>query len=179
MVTLKLMRNIDQPNVIHKNVVAIQGYEGVVAELYEDTDILNPSFKLAWDDAILQANYIWCPQLQRFYFIDKYIAETGGGMRLNCHVDVLMTYSNYLFRIPMTITRMCFTDSDYAPAVLKSPLKMGPTYVRDALFPLKSEKEIKTYQLTQSNGEPTDVFNIDKATAGSYNYILTVCGYAE
>lgn len=179
MVTLALSRNIDQPDVIYKRLVDVPGYQAVIAELYEDTDILKPSFKLAWDDAILKANYIWCPELQRYYFIDNYVAETGGGMRLNCHVDVLMTYSNYLVNIPMTITRMCYTDSQYAQEVLKTPIKMGPTYVPDALFPLKSEKEIKTYQLTQSNGEPTDVFNIDKATAGSYNYILTVCGYAE
>lgn len=178
MITLKLMRNIAQPNVIYKNAIAIKGYEAVIAELYEDTDILKPSFKLAWDDQILQANYIWCEGLQRYYFIDDYIAETGGGMRLNCHVDVLSTYSNYISRIPMTITRMCYTDSNYASAVLKSPLAMGPTYVPDALFPLKSEKEIKTYQLAHPNGQPVKVFNIDEATPESYNYILTVCGYS-
>lgn len=68
--------------------------EYVDVTLDEDTSLINPTFILTGLNITQKFNYLYCSQLNRFYFINDVEYCNGGIYKLHCHVDVLMSYIN-------------------------------------------------------------------------------------
>ena len=144
------------PNTVFKDnrLLNVTSY---TADLYEDTDVLNPSLKMVWNDNYATMfNYVYIQEFKRFYFIKKITAETGGAARIDCHVDVLYTYSRPLANCELYVTR--------------EGKEGKPTDIRDSQFPLKATKKIIPYRLAST------FFNLNSADRSSRNFVVNLIG---
>ena len=92
--TIQIMRNNSPNNKIDKDV---EIKKEVTGRIKEDTDIINPSFivKSAGTD-FNNVNYLYCVDLERYYFIKTVIEKSGGLLEIVCHEDTLSTFKNGL-----------------------------------------------------------------------------------
>lgn len=90
--TIKLYHNASPANKIGKKL----NDELVTSDvlLKDDVSILKPVFKVRDVRSIITYNYLYCPDLQRYYFIDDIVSVHNDLWEISCHVDVLETYKN-------------------------------------------------------------------------------------
>ena len=78
-----------------------EGQKYFNAVMLDDTSIMDPTFVFSyheywydWNNK-LACNYIWSQDLLRWYFVQD-VTVSQGRVYVKCHVDVLMTYRNYI-----------------------------------------------------------------------------------
>lgn len=84
-----------------------------LAYLLDSTSILEPVFKLANTGGIgsdtvgywSKFNYLHCPNLGRWYYINDIVYLSGGIVELHCTCDVLMTYSDIILNSTQVVDR--------------------------------------------------------------------------
>lgn len=104
---LTYYNNKSDKRYVNKNIEAIslQDHDNpVTVALIDDCDIINPTFKVRDTDIYMTANYCYCDELRRYYFIDN-ITLSQGFAFLHCTVDVLMTYKEPLKASPCIVSR--------------------------------------------------------------------------
>lgn len=126
----------------------------VTVQLKSPCDILNPVFVLAYNTSYLTANYLYCSDFNRYYFINNVQVLTGNRIELPCSVDVLMSYNNQIKRLICNVKRN--QDS-----------KIRSIYMSDSAKPLEAKTITETH-----------VFDADPFVRGDgyRNYVLTVLG---
>lgn len=148
------------PSLIHKNLS--NGYS-TTAELYDNTDILNPELKLAWDNNYATGyDMFYIQEFNRYYFIKDIVAEPGGAARIKGSIDVLYTYANSISNSLVLITREYDTSGH------------SLTYVKDSQYPLHANRDIQIYELYGDNP-----FNLTTANDLTYNFVLNVMGKSQ
>ena len=84
---------------VTKSIDLVATYNNV--DIKENTSIVDPIFKLSKppdvDSLPVQFNYLYCPYLKRYYFVNDVVYCTGGILEIHCHVDVLYTYKDYIY----------------------------------------------------------------------------------
>lgn len=86
-----IQKNLSEKIRLDKTLVDIATVTGV---LREASSIINPSILVEGDlTTFSDANYLRIPALNRAYFINDIVSFREGLVQLNCHVDVLSTYS--------------------------------------------------------------------------------------
>lgn len=94
-------------NVINKQISSVLS---TTAELYDNTNILKPELKLAWDNIYAtEANYFYIQEFNRYYFLDDIVAEPGGAARVKGEIDVLYTYRQSIGHDQIVITRAYYS----------------------------------------------------------------------
>lgn len=86
---------------LHKN---FSGTD-ITVQLKQPCDILNPVFVVSYDAGLVGANYCYCPELRRYYFVTNIVLSTGHKMEISCAVDVLMSYRDEISAIRCVVTR--------------------------------------------------------------------------
>lgn len=119
--------------------------------------IIDPVFVIEYTNDALNANYCYCSNLGRYYFVKDRILATGGRIELHCHVDVLMSFQSAIQSLTTDIVR-------YEGA--------GINYVPDNMLPIYPQKQARTIAF---DGAP---FNLSVATGTSFNFVLNVSGGA-
>lgn len=89
---------------MNKNITEISTID---VTLYMDTNLLKPVFKVKTFNN--NANYIYVPDLGRYYYIDNYTLSNQC-VYLHCTVDVLMSYKTELLNTDCLISR---SETDY------------------------------------------------------------------
>lgn len=97
--TAILYNNASDNKKLNKNLNTIATVE---LTLYLDTNVLNPIFKVK--NFNNSGNYIYVPDLGRYYFIDNYTLSNQC-VYLHCSVDVLMSYKNEILNHEYLIKR--------------------------------------------------------------------------
>lgn len=82
-----------------KNHIAIEN-----VMLKQPTDLVNPTLILS-NSKIMDSNYLYIPQLKRYYFINNITLTNSHTYEIKCHVDVLETYKEDLKNISAFILR--------------------------------------------------------------------------
>ena len=72
--------------------------------ILEDSSIVDPTFIFSSAANVLQANYMFVPELGRYYYITD-IVLTGKLFECHCHIDVLETYKDQIKVLPAVIAR--------------------------------------------------------------------------
>lgn len=101
--TIKLYHNASPVNKIGKNLTDELVTSDVI--LKDDVSILKPVFKVRDVRSIITYNYLYCPDLQRYYFIDDIVSVHNDLWEISCHVDVLETYKNSILGQTAVIKR--------------------------------------------------------------------------
>lgn len=73
-------------------------------ELIEPCSLINPRFILSPETGAKTANYIFVPDLDRYYYINNYIYEYDRVI-IECHVDVLQTYGQKIMAETVILER--------------------------------------------------------------------------
>lgn len=97
------MKTYDDVKTLHKSVTSIGTTKTAVIK--NDTSVINPHFILTFSSDCLTANYLYCSDLDRYYFINDYTLLTGNRIDLTCTVDVLKTAENSINQLNTTIVR--------------------------------------------------------------------------
>lgn len=133
----------------------------VNAEYLPGSSILNPRFRITWQNAIAVCNYVRVTLFNRWYFITDISADNGGAAIVTCRVDVLRTYTNYLVNTPAIVTR---SERKEQRGSAKS------TFIVDPKLPRSPARDIKVVEFKGSD------LNIDTASMTSNNFVLNVAG---
>lgn len=72
---------------------------------YENSSIMQPRLRLAYNANITGCNYMYIPALNRYYFIDDISFNNAGEMIVTGQIDVLQTYQNQIAGITCNIAR--------------------------------------------------------------------------
>ena len=116
-----LYNNKSDNREINKNITEISTID---VTLYMDTDLLKPVFKVKTFNK--NANYIYVPNLGRYYYIDDYTLSKQC-VYLHCSVDVLMSYKTELLNMECLISR---SETDYNDNIVDTlaPITEDTTY---------------------------------------------------
>lgn len=93
--------NSDRRN-LYKNISLIFSTDFV---FYENSSILNPRLRIAYNANINSCNYMYIPALNRYYFIDDISFNNAGEMIVSGQIDGLQTYQNQIAGITCNIAR--------------------------------------------------------------------------
>lgn len=85
-------------------------------------DTLSPALVVDYNAALINANYIYIPAFNRYYFAAPPIIDVGKRMTFSCTVDVLSSVAEMLGNIDATIVR--------------SESVGAPTYIPDSKLPI-------------------------------------------
>ena len=143
----------DAPNKIDKSVTQIKTITGAICK--ENCSVLTPVFIVAYDALLLNCNYAYCADFGRYYYITNITVVTGGRLQINCKVDVLTTYAQYIKNVP---------------AVLVRSEQSGYTQITDNKLPIGKNKLIRIAEFEGGD------FNINAATDTNYNFVLNIMG---
>lgn len=73
--------------------------------IYDSIDIISPVFVLDYNADLLTANYLYCGNLARYYFINNITLDSGKRMCISCSEDVLMTFRTQLLNCECCVMR--------------------------------------------------------------------------
>lgn len=147
--TIKLYHNTSPANKIGKDLTDELVTSDVL--LKDDVSILKPVFKVKDVRSIITYNYLYCPELQRYYFIDDIVSIHNNLWEISCHVDVLETYKNGILA---------------QSAVIKRQQKKYNLYLNDPDFMTYNYDTIQTLKFKNVNG----------GFSKTLNYVLVVNG---
>lgn len=90
-----LFHNTSDKRYIYKTLqkITYQGSDHIEVEFKEDTSVIDPTFILRTKSKVLTANYIFVPDLGRYYYIKDYVLSHQR-LYISCHVDVLMSFKS-------------------------------------------------------------------------------------
>ena len=116
--------------------------------LKEETSIIDPSILI--EQATLPTfNYIYIPDFNRYYFVSNPVSVRKNLWRINCHVDVLMSYKTGILNMTCLVARNEYnftpTLEDERVFMLKNPIV---SYVEIANSVLTKEYEANSVVLT-------------------------------
>lgn len=121
---IQLYQNKSDPRALTKNLVFL-GSEIAVDIIYP-TDRLCPNFVLDSSKVDLtKVNYLVCPELGRYYFIDSVVGSPGKRQTICCHVDVLYTFKDQILELDVIAARSSSNYNTY----LNDNLRLCNSYV--------------------------------------------------
>ena len=89
-------------------------YSNIDIQILEPSSIINPTLKVSSGLIGNNVNYVYIPDLRRYYYIDNYIMENGF-VRLECKVDVLMSFKNEILSEKVIAARSSNRYNLYLP----------------------------------------------------------------
>lgn len=108
--SVTLMNNASPIEKIGKSLTAVGSYACV---LKQDTSILKPVIRIQTSDNIVTCNYMYIPDLSRYYFIDDIVSENNNIWNISGHVDVLETYKSGILSNTAVIKRQQYKFNTY------------------------------------------------------------------
>lgn len=118
--TIKLYKYYGDNRKINKSLELIKTISS--ATVVESMDIIDPVIILELDstfDSVISFNYIYIQDLKRYYYVNNIEIMNNGFLKIQCHVDVLKTYSKDILNSTQYIKRQqhkCsvqLADSEY------------------------------------------------------------------
>lgn len=82
---------------------------------YENSSIMQPRLRLAYNANITGCNYMYIPALNRYYFIIDIVYDNAGEMLVTGQIDVLQTYQNQISGFTCNIARYENYDLSLCP----------------------------------------------------------------
>lgn len=119
-------------------------------------DIISPTFIFNYSSTLLAANYLYCSDFGRYYFITNIAVDTAGRIVINCAVDVLQTYA--------TEIKNCYG------VIIRAESKGAPTMYVDNKLPIYTDKKTATSIIMPETGGNFT------ANGNNYCYVLNVIG---
>lgn len=143
---ISFYKNISEQNKVDKTLIFVNEYDGCGAKM--PLSITTPTFTINDTQFNLNCNYIYVEDLDRYYFITNMTAVNNGIWEIECHIDVLHTYSQQI-------------KNQYA--VIERNTNAVNTYLDDPLFFTYQNPQIVTKEF------PNEFSN-------NFKYVLLTAG---
>lgn len=104
-----LMVNSSERNELHKAITGMSYYE---CKLIDDTSITQPSLLIEAAN-ISGFNYCYIPSFNRYYYIKEITSVTNSLWRVDCYVDVLMSFKNQILSSYALISENTSVETSY------------------------------------------------------------------
>ena len=101
-IDLTLYTNESDPRYLHKDLTKLADVTG---DFKDNTDIEKPIILMNWTGTIIGANYLYCVQNQRYYFIDKIVYIRNNLYEIHCSEDYLCSWATRINNLDGVITR--------------------------------------------------------------------------
>lgn len=122
-ISVNFYQNLSDNRYMDKNIQLLQ--ENVSCDIYEPCDRLNPQLIIDKDLIdLVTCNYCVIPEFGRKYFITDIVPQAGNLVTLNCHVDVLGTYSDEIKHCQLIAARSSNQPNYY----LQDDMRIFNTY---------------------------------------------------
>ncbi len=99
--------NASDDRVINKTLIGGEQFTGVPRA---DIDIMTPVIRFE-NDGILQYNYAYIPELQRYYVIDSINAFREGVWDVSMSVDVLMSFRGDIMTLSVIVDKQSMLEN--------------------------------------------------------------------
>lgn len=137
MINIKFYWNQSENNRLNKEIHPTYSYDGIIKE---DTSIINPSILIEQHIQNLGgANYMYIESLGRYYYIDDMVSVSYTLTEVHAHVDVLMSFKDYIISNGGIVKR---SQNDWN------------LYLNDGSFKVYQYRTYSTYQFP--NAFPAD-----------------------
>ena len=147
--SITLMNNRDELNKITKSPITVMTITGTMRE---ETDIVDPEINVEYAGTLTNVNYMYIPELHRYYFITKIESVRTNIWRIYAHCDVLKTYAEGILGTEAVVAR---SESSYN------------LYLNDAMFKVYSNPRLQCANFP------------NKFTGESYVLVMNGCNYAS
>lgn len=151
--TITVYQNTSARNVVDKSLTQIATYQ--TAQIKDVCSIADPVITVSNTTGILSGNYLYIPDFNRYYFINK-IETEHQRIIIYAHVDVLMTYAAQLRNMSGLLARV-------------QDKNMYNLYLNDKAFKTLQYKDLWTEAFRGSDGKPVS-FTKD------LNFVLVLAG---
>lgn len=149
--TVNLYSITDDPRTLNKTLGTATE---LTCELIYPTDLYTPSIRVSAASFSPDLNYMYIPEMSRYYFITDVIYENGGAVSLTGRVDVLMSFASEISALTVNVIRQ---------------EKTGITKIVDNEMTMQPNKQLDYFYCDKTP------FNI-RSSAAEYNYVLVVAG---
>lgn len=137
------------------NMTAITGLNGLSCAPTNTVNLLNPEFLIDYDASYLNANYLYCRDFDRYYYVNNIRFDTAGRLILPCTSDRRMTACNSIKAMQATI--------------LRAESLGQPTKIPDNKLPVyPNKKDITSIVIPETSNT--------LSTTATWSYLLTVIG---
>lgn len=102
------MLNSSPKNKINKSLSGVITYVGQIKKI---DDVMN--IEITLNTEFPSYNYMYIPELHRYYFIDDITIECNGVYTLKCSIDVLQTYASSILANNAIIERTSNNSNNY------------------------------------------------------------------
>lgn len=137
MFSIMLYQNLSENNRMDKDLNPPITFQG---DLREDSSIINPVITIESPvNIVCIYNYAFIPEFNRYYFINDVVTISNTLTQISLHVDVLMSFKDYI-KANLATTRRQENDWNL--------------YLNDGSFRTYQYKTVGTYKF--SNGFPKD-----------------------
>ena len=100
--------NNSEKQAVFKDLQAENVFSGC---LRGESSVINPSFMLEIDNPT-SYNYLYIPDFDRYYFISNITSVRTGLWRIDCSVDVLMSFQSQILNLDVIVNGNSFPDSE-------------------------------------------------------------------
>lgn len=97
-----------EPNALYKS---LQNGVGLVGSLRGESSVINPNILIEIDNPS-QYNYCFIPEFNRYYFISDMVSVRSNLWRLQCVVDVLMSFQEQILDLDVIINNDSSPDDE-------------------------------------------------------------------
>ena len=139
--------NGSERQAVRKN---LQSSYTLTGSLRGESSVINPSFLIETSNPS-QYNYCYIPSFNRYYFITDIISVRTNIWRINCNVDVLMSFQSEILNLDVIVSDASNGDRD------------SPTYMEGDVW----KSTVKT---------KTDVISFPQGLLDNGEYILITSG---
>lgn len=138
---IQIQQTTSEKNRIGKSISTLYTASGT---LREGTSIINPVIRIsgAGVPALKNANYMYIPDFNRYYFITDIKSIRNGLIEISGHVDVLQTYSSQIRN---------------NTAIIKRNANSWNLYIEDGLFKTYANPHIFTKEFPSGFKDPSYV----------------------
>jgi hypothetical protein len=155
--TLTFYNVSDDPRTVKKTLgTAVATISNVFAK--EPLDFMSPTFILSGvnsNSGFNNRNYLFCQELNRYYFIKDYINVPGDLTEVICTEDVLMTYADKIMNSDCVVFNQSRFDK-------------GNSLIPDSRLPMQANTESRTFAF-----QPGE---LSAVSVSDYSFVLNVFG---
>lgn len=126
---ITLMTTADDPRKVNKTTYTIAA--DISCKPAAPFSLLSPRILIDYSAAYLACNYVYIPELSRYYFAELSL-QTGKELLVSCKIDVLNSFN--LSGVKLMCVRSQSAGVNYVPDA-KLPVDPNRTYVQGLLFP--------------------------------------------
>jgi hypothetical protein len=94
---------------------------------------------LNYDAALINANYVYVAEWQRYYYINNKTMIDGNRIQIDCHIDVLMSYKNEILNSDCIASRSASNTNPYiVDDLVGDEGTFTTTYQRSSITPFNN-----------------------------------------